>query len=461
MFVTDAPFSTARLDDYRPLVGDEAIERIRARAEPVRGARVLHVNATAVGGGVAEILLSLVPLMRAVGLHVDWFVLDASDRFFEVTKRYHNALQGQAVPWSPEAFDVYWDGCRANAHRLADRFDAYDFVVVHDPQPLALQSLLSADAAWIWRCHIDLTTPSRAVWEVLSPHLAGYDMVVFTAPEYVREDVTVDRVETALPCIDPFRPKNRPVRVGELARIPARYGIDPGRPYVLQVSRFDPWKDPCGVLGVYQRLKPSWPELQFVYMAAMARDDPEARHLYRTTREAAGDDPDVHLLALEVPPERVAVNALHVNAMQRGARVVLQKSIREGFGLVVTEALWKEKPVVAGNVGGIRYQIRDGWNGYLVDSVERCAERVAELLDEPERAAEMGRRGRDIVTERFLFTRLLEQYLGWFGELAERPRRRRRVRAARPLSAPPSAARSGTPNWHAGSEDCNLSLWAD
>lgn len=451
MFVTDAPFSTAKLEDYRPLVGEAAIDRIRMRADRLRGARVLHVNATAVGGGVAEILLSLVPLMRAVGLHVDWFVLDASDRFFEVTKRYHNALQGEAVPWSPEAFDVYWDGCRANAHRLAGHFDDYDFVVVHDPQPLALQSLLSVDAAWIWRCHIDLTAPSLAVWEVLSPHLSGYDMVVFSAPEYVREDVTVDRVETALPCIDPFRPKNRPIRAGELASIPASYGIDPTRPYLLQVSRFDPWKDPCGVLDVYHRLKTSRPDLQVVYMAAMAADDPEGRRLYAVTREAAGNDPDVHLLALEVPPDRVSMNALHVNAMQRGARVVLQKSIREGFGLVVAEALWKEKAVVAGNVGGIRYQIRDGWNGYLVDSVESCAARVGELLDDAERAAELGRRGRETVTKRFLFTRLLEQYLGWFGELADRPVLRRRLRSATQASGPSSPGTRSPPRWPAPS----------
>ena len=417
MLNRDAPFSTAGLADYAQVVGEELVAEIREAARPLRGARVLHVNATAVGGGVAEMLLSLIPLMRDAGIHADWFVLQADDRFFEVTKGYHNALQGKPTEWSPEDFDVYWDAVGRNAERLAEHLDAYDFVVVHDPQPLVLPTHLAAGTGWIWRCHIDMTSPSEETWNVLAPHLAAYDLLVFSAHEYVPPMLHADRIEIALPCIDPFRPKNRDLRPGELEETWARHGIDGTRPYLLQVSRFDPWKDPVGVLEAYRLVKAERPEVQLVYMAAMADDDPEGWGLYEQTLAAAGDDPDVHLLALNVPASDVSHNALEVNAMQRGAAVVLQKSIREGFGLVVAEALWKEKPVVAGNVGGIKYQIRDGWNGFLVGSVEETAGRSLELLADPGLGALFGRRGHDVVAERFLFTRLLRQYLGWFAEL--------------------------------------------
>jgi trehalose synthase len=416
MLVTDAAYSRATLDDYAPLVGPEMVAELRALASPLQGARVLHVNATAVGGGVAEMLLSLVPLMNDVGLAAEWYVLDAEDRFFEVTKGYHNALQGKATDWSPEDFDLYWSAVERNARILEREFDAYDFVVVHDPQPLVLGSLLErrGGTRYFWRCHIDLTSPSLDVWNMLSPHLAQYDRVIFSREEYVPEGLIADAIDIALPCIDPFRAKNRAIRDWEREQVLARYDVDSDRPYLLQVSRFDPWKDPLGVIEVYRQVRDLHPEVQLVYMAAMADDDPEGRALYEEASVAAGDDPDIHLLALDVPSSEVNRNALEVNAMQRGAEVVLQKSLREGFGLVVAEALWKEKAVVAGNVGGIPRQIRDGWNGYLVDSVDECAARTLELLDDPATRADFGRRGREIVTERFLFTRLLGQYLRWF-----------------------------------------------
>jgi trehalose synthase len=416
MLVTDAPYSRASLADYEPLVGAPTLEELRSLAEPLRGARVLHVNATAVGGGVAEMLLSLVPLMTDVGLAAEWYVLDADDRFFEVTKGYHNALQGQPAQWSRDDFDLYWKSVERNARTLEREFEEYDFVVVHDPQPLVLGSLLERHGGtkYAWRCHIDLTSPSRDTWDILSPHLAQYDLLVFSSEAYVPEGLVADDIDIALPCIDPFRAKNRPVRQWECDQVLARYGIDPDRPYLLQVSRFDPWKDPLGVLEVYRRVREERPEMQLVYMAAMADDDPEGQALYEETCAAAGGDPDVHLLALDVPQSEVNRNALEVNAMQRGAAVVLQKSLREGFGLVVTEALWKKKAVVGGRVGGIPRQIRDGWNGYLVDSVDQATDRVLELLGDPATRASFGRRGRETVTERFLFTRLLAQYLRWF-----------------------------------------------
>jgi trehalose synthase len=419
MLVTDAPFSNATLDDYAPLVGEQVIADLRDAARELRGARVLHVNATAVGGGVAEMLLSLVPLMRAAGIAADWYVMEANDRFFEVTKNYHNALQGKPTEWSPTEFDLYWASVERNARKLERELSEYDVVVVHDPQPLVLASVLDTRRRprLIWRCHIDLTSPSRDTWDVLSPHLAGYDLLVFSHEAYVPEGLEAERVEIARPCIDPFRAKNRPLREWECAEVLDRYGVDPARPFLLQVSRFDPWKDPVGVLEVFQRAREQQPGLQLVYMAGMAADDPEGWGLYEQTRDAAGDDADVHLLALDVPPEQVNRNALEVNAMQRGAAVVLQKSLREGFGLVVAEALWKEKAVVAGNVGGIRLQIRDGWNGYLVESVEDAADRTVELLEDPDKRRLFGQRGRSLVTDKYLFTRLLAQYVGWFRDL--------------------------------------------
>ena len=419
MLVTDAAYSQATLDDYASVVGSEAVEELRALAAPLRGRRVLHINATAVGGGVAEMLLSLVPLMRDVGLDTHWYVLEADDRFFEVTKGYHNALQGKPTEWEPADFDLYWHAVEHNARKMEREMERYDFVVVHDPQPLVLASLLRAHhrPRLLWRCHIDLTSPALDTWNVLSPHLAGYDLLVFSSESYIPDGLEAERIEVALPCIDPFRAKNRELEPWEAEEVLGRFDVDPGRPYLLQVSRFDPWKDPLGVLEVFQRVRDRVPGLQLVYMAAMAADDPEGWGLYEKTRLAAGDDPDVHLLALDVPPSQVNRNALEVNAMQRGAAVVLQKSLREGFGLVVSEALWKEKAVVAGNVGGIRAQIRDGWNGYLVESVDEAARRTLELLDDPDRRRAFGRRGREVVAGDFLFTRLLRQYLGWFREL--------------------------------------------
>lgn len=347
----------------------------------------------------------------------------ADETFFEVTKRLHNAFQGQTDGWVPSEFQTYWEGVAGNSRVIGERLDDYDVVVVHDPQPLVLRTLHpGADTRWVWRCHIDLTQPHRDAWDALAPHLAGYDLLVFSAPEYVPDDLVAERVATALPCIDPHRSKNRRIDASEIVRVLKRYRVDPSRPYLLQVSRYDPWKDPVGVVETYRRVKARHPEVQLVYMAAMADDDPEAERVLARTREAAGDDPDIRLLALRVPPEEVHDNALEVNAMQRGAAVVLQKSLREGFGLTVAEALWKEKPVVGGDVGGIRHQITDGENGLLVGSVEEAAAACIRILEEPGLGDRLGAEGRLTVSRRFLFPRLLLQYVEWLAALS-RPRR--------------------------------------
>ena len=413
MFVTRAPYSNARLDDYLPLVGADTVDRIRDRSASLRGARVLHLSATAVGGGVAEMLLSLIPLMRDVGIKADWYVPRLDNSFYDVTKTFHNALQGKKVRWSPRFMEVY-DATNSDIARgLARHIDRYDVVVVHDPQPLAVRSHFNGSARWMWRCHIDLTEPHARTWNALAPYLDDYDLAVFSTREYVPSGLTT-RTATALPCIDPFRPKNATLQAGAVSTVLRKYGVDTQRPYMLQVSRFDPWKDPLGVLEAYRRVKARIPGIQLVYMASMANDDPEGAVVYRRVHRAAGNDPDAHLLALNVPLKEVNANAHEVNAFQRGAHVVLQKSLREGFGLTVAEALWKRRAVVAGDVGGIRYQVRDGWNGFLVDSVEKCADRVTHLLENRDDARRLGRRGRETVRREFLFPRLLEQYVDWF-----------------------------------------------
>jgi trehalose synthase len=404
------------LNDYRPIVGDEKIEEILELARVIRGARVLHVNATAFGGGVAEILGTLVPLMKDVGLDVDWQVIRGADEFFNVTKAMHNSLQGMYIDWSADMFDI-WRRYNALNAELFD--EQYDFVVMHDPQPAAMRHLLRqrnenhAHGKWVWRCHIDLTNAQPAVWDFLRPYVEEHDAAIFTMRDYVKEDLRVPHIALVPPSIDPLSPKNTEMSPESVAEIVREYKVDPNRPMILQVSRFDPWKDPLGVIDVYRMVKQSIPELQLVMVASMASDDPEGWSYYERTARRAGEDYDVHLLS-----NLNGVGNIEVNAFQRAAEVVIQKSIREGFGLVVSEALWKGKPVVAGNVGGIPLQIVNGKMGYLINSTDECAERVFYLLRHPDEATEMGALGREHVRENFLTTRNLRDYLKLFNEVS-------------------------------------------
>jgi trehalose synthase len=410
------PLLERELSDYAGIVGDDVVGRIRELADQLRGARVLHLNATAYGGGVAELLATHVPLLRSVGIDADWQVMHGSDEFFAVTKSVHNALQGADLEWTQAMQRTYLEKVLDNAIL----FDGdYDFVVVHDPQPAAVLSFLSErlggridDTKWIWRCHIDLTAANPEVWEFFRPFVERHDASVWTMSEFVPSSLAMDRVVTAPPCIDPLSVKNLDLARPFCQELTRQYGIDVHRPIVCQVSRFDPWKDPVGVIDAFKLVREKVPDAQLVLAGSMATDDPEGFRVWDRTEEARGGDRDIHLLS-----NLHQVGSVQINAFQRIAQVVLQKSLREGFGLTVSEALWKGRPVIGGRAGGIKLQIRDGFDGFLVDSVEECAARTIELLADPAGADALGAQGREHVRDNFLSTRELEDWLRLFVEL--------------------------------------------
>jgi trehalose synthase len=415
--LSSVPTTAKAIEDYRPIIGDERTDEILALAGRLRGARVLHVNATAFGGGVAEILGTLVPLMNDVGLSAEWQVMRGADEFFQVTKAMHNSLQGMYYDWTPEKHDIWLEFNRLNADLFDER---YDFVVIHDPQPAAISTFLEERDArggkWIWRCHIDLTDAQLQVWDFLRPHIERYDAAIFTLPAYVKEDLRGPHIVFIPPAIDPLSPKNVDLPRETVDGILRRYSVDPERPMITQISRFDPWKDPLGVIDVYRKVKEEVPGLQLVLVASMASDDPEGWDWYERTVRRAGEDFDIHILS-----NLNGVGNVEVNAFQRAAAVVVQKSLREGFGLVVSEALWKGRPVVAGNVGGIPLQIVNNHIGYLVNSADECAERLLHLLRDDAAAGRMGENGIEFVRDNFLTTRLLRDYLRLFCGLTGEP----------------------------------------
>lgn len=398
------------LDEYRAIVGDEEITAIQALAEPLRGARLVDVNATAFGGGVAEMLSTLVPLMKDVGIEAEWQVLHGADEFFNVTKAFHNGLQGMGLPLTEEMKEIW----RRYNQKNAEAFEGeYDFVVIHDPQPAGLRYYHGPGRSkhWIWRSHIDTSHPNPAYWRFITPFLQPYDAGIFSMEQYVGEGLHLPQLAIIRPSIDPLSPKNTPLPLAGAQKVVADLGIDLGRPLISQISRYDPWKDPMGVIDAYRLVKEEMVEVQLALMASMASDDPEGWEYLKRTKEHAGDDPDIHVTYFE------RSNDLEVNALQTLSHVVIQKSVREGFGLVVTEAMWKGQAVVGGNVGGIPQQIIDGENGFLVNDVEECADRVLYLLQNPRRAKEMGARARERVRQNFLVTRHLKDYLGLFSIL--------------------------------------------
>jgi trehalose synthase len=398
------------LDAYAPLAGDDAVAEIRRLAEPLRDARVLHVNATKFGGGVAEILPTLTALMRDAGLDAEWRIIPGEDAFFDVTKRIHNGLQGMEVPFDDTARDTF----RRASEGFAERWEGeYDFVVIHDPQPAAMRGLLpNAGGKWVWRCHIDLTAANPQVWGFLRPEVERFDAAIFTLPDYVQPDLTLPVLAFVAPSIDPLSPKNRRLENALADDVVYRLGVDPHRPLLLQVSRFDPWKDPLGVIDAYRRVKREIPDVQLALVGSMATDDPEGWKLYREVLRYAGVDND-----LTVFTNLDGVGSLEVNAFQQSSEVVLQKSLREGFGLTVAEALWKGIPVIGGRVGGIPMQIGDDEAGRLVSSVEEAATASLELLRDPDLRTSLGVAGRERVRRNFLSTRNLRDYLALFGAL--------------------------------------------
>jgi trehalose synthase len=403
---------TQALASYESSAGAEAVAETRALAARLRGRRVLHLNATPYGGGVAEILRSEVPVLRGLGLSADWQLVRGDEAFFRVTKAIHNGLQGDAHALTRAEQETYHTHSVRNAHLLED---GYDIVVVHDPQPLALRALCGPiGAKWVWRCHIDTSQPNPDVWDFLRPFLEGYDAAVFTLDEFVPPDVPIDRVEIIPPAIDPESPKNMELKPDTVRRVLEWIGVEVERPLLTHVSRFDPWKDPLGVIETYRLVREEVPGLQLALVGSMALDDPEGWEVYGEIRKASDGDLDIHVFT-----NLTGVGNVEVNAFQRQADVVIQKSIREGFGLVVSETLWKGTPVVAAKAGGIPLQMAGETGGFLVDSVEEAADRTLWLLRNPEEGRALGRRGRELVRERFLLTRLLTDELRLYASLID------------------------------------------
>ncbi len=411
------PLLEKHIDDYVDIVGADVIQRIRTLAAPLQGARVLHLNATAYGGGVAELLATHVPLLRSVGVDAEWHVMRGSDEFFGVTKEVHNGLQGAPLEMTPAMRRIYLERVLDNALELER---GWDYVVVHDPQPAAILHYVNdshdafKDTKWMWRCHIDLTDAQPDMWEFFRPFVEQYDASVWTMPEFVPASLRMDRIVHAPPCIDPLSVKNLDLAMPFCNEITRQYGIDPHRPVVCQVSRFDPWKDPIGVIEAFRLARERVTDAQLVLAGSMATDDPEGFRVWEDTEAARAGDRDIHLLS-----NLHQVGAVQINAFQRIADVVVQKSLREGFGLTVSEALWKGRPVIGGRAGGIKLQIREGFDGYLVDDVESCARRIIDLLADPVGADAMGSQGKEHVRQNFLSTRELEDWLRLMGELRD------------------------------------------
>jgi trehalose synthase len=386
------------------------MDEIRRLSEPLQGKRVVHVSATAFGGGVAEINYALVPLMKDVGLDVEWRIIHGEDEFFAVTKTIHNALQGDPVGLTPDQQETFH---RYNALNAEQFEDDYDYVIIHDPQPAELvNAFADSRAHWIWRCHIDLSEPNPDVLGFLAPSLERYDAAIFHMKNYVPRNVALRQAIIWPPAIDPLTPKNLALSKEDAEYVVDQFGIDLERPLLTQISRFDPWKDPLGVIDAYRLVRQTHPDVQLALVGSMAHDDPEGWDYYNRTVAHAAGDPDIFILS-----NLNNIGSVEVNAFQVHSKAVIQKSIREGFGLTVTEGLWKARPTVAGRVGGIVAQIRDGETGWLVDSVEECADACREILDDPEQAASRGRRGKEDVRHRFLMPRLLRDWLALFNRL--------------------------------------------
>lgn len=390
-----------KLDDYRIIAGDRIIDEILREAEPLKGKYVTHVNSTYYGGGVAEILDNLVYLMNEVGINAGWRLLKGSDGFFEITKFFHNGCQGAAVELTPEIRKKYEENNERNAKIM--HLEKSDAVIAHDPQVLPLIRYYEKSQPWIWRCHIDITNPDKILWEYLKGFINRYDAMVISDERFRKKDINIPQ-HVIMPSIDPLADKNRDLSAGEAEKILAEAGINTGKPIISQISRYDHWKDPLGVIDAFLIVKREI-NCQLILLGNFADDDPEGQAMFDKVKEKAKDLGDVMVLA------NMDNNDLLVNALQRSSVVVLQKSLREGFGLTVSEALWKGTPVVAGRVGGISNQIIDGQNGFLVASIEECAQRTIGILKDGILREKMGRFARDFVKEHFLITRHLLDYI--------------------------------------------------
>jgi trehalose synthase len=394
----------ANVQNYRTLISDELFEELTALARDVRDVRICHLNSTAFGGGVAELLARYVPMLQALGVSADWRLIHGQPEFFTVTKAFHNALQGGHYALGEREQKLYLDVNERSAEVLGNDYDVY---IVHDPQPAALRRFTGPrNAKWVWRCHIDSSSPDEHVSGFLRPYLEEYDAVVFTMPEFLLPGLRAQRAAFIAPAIDPLATKNMDLSQDLCRRAIADSGVDPTKPLLVQVSRFDPWKDPLGVIEAYRLVKKEIPDIQLALIGAMAGDDPEGWELLERVEEKANGDTSMFVFT-----NLAGVGSMEVNVFQRGCDVVIQKSLREGFGLVVSEAFWKNRPVVAGKAGGIPMQFPEGFEANLVESVEDCAERIIELLRHPGERGAFGRAGREHVRRQFLLPRLVRDEL--------------------------------------------------
>jgi trehalose synthase len=398
------------LADYTHLAGRPLIAEIRELAKELEGYKVLHLSATAFGGGVSEILYTLIPLMLDVGIETEWQVMLGREEFYNATKRLHNALQGSPTPLSEEEWKVYE---RYNALNATEIPGGWDMIIVHDPQPCGVRRHVPDKArSWVWRCHIDLSEPNPEAIERIVPYIREYEGSVYHVNQYVPSGLDgAGKVHICPPAIDPLSPKNMQLSPEDAAFVCDQFGIDVDRPLICQVSRFDPWKDPIGVIDAYRKVTEELPQAQLALVGSMATDDPEGWEFFNSTMAYADGDPDIHILN-----NLNNVGAIEVNAFQSQADVMIQKSTREGFGLTVSEALWKARPFIGGAVGGIPLQVENGETGYLVTSPDECANRSVEILKDPDLGRQLGRAGKEHVRKHFLTPRLLRDWLRIFKE---------------------------------------------
>lgn len=391
------------LEQYRAVTGSNVIHQLEQLAEPLRGARVLHVNSTKEGGGVAEILHKLIPLKQALGINADWEVISGNQEFYQCTKGFHNALQGMQQSISDRLLENYESTNRENGEKIKDKLQEADFVFIHDPQPAPLLEYTPGrKGKWIWRCHIDASRPYRKVWKYLREWLGPYDASIFSLPEFAQPLPHPQYI--IAPSIDPLSEKNCPLQEGEINDVFTRFNLNPDLPMITQISRYDRFKDPLGVIEAYKLVSKLTP-LQLVLAGGGASDDPEGEAILTEVKQAADGAENIHVLLL--PPDANRT----INALQRASDIILQKSIREGFGLTVSEGMWKGKPVIGGDTGGIRLQVINHYTGFLVRTPEGAALRTRYLLHRRDQLNEMGMRAQRFVAENFLITRHLREYL--------------------------------------------------
>jgi len=405
----------ADIDKYRPIQIRELIDEITSLGEELKGLRLCHINSTPFGGGVAELLVSYIPLLRSIGIKADWQVIRGDRRFFTITKGLHNALQG--APFDEIEKESLQEIYRANNQANARELDTnYDVLIVNDPQPAALRHYLPENKAkWIWRCHVDSSEPDEAVWSFLHPYVEEHDAAVFTTEAFIPKKLNVGQVAIMAPAISPLSSKNMLIKRNVCRELLGNLGFNTSYRLITQVSRFDRWKDPFGTIAAYRLAKEKIPGLQLAMIGSFASDDPESWDMHAAISSEALKDDDMFVFS-----NLTGVGNMEVNAFQRASDLVVQKSIREGFGLVVAEALWKETPVIAGNAGGIPLQMTGELSNYLVDSVEGCAEKIVYLLENPETVARLGKEGREIVRENFLMPRLVRDELRLIKSLVEK-----------------------------------------